>query len=123
MPVAPVIRTLCPWRSQSPPASAVIRPRSSPREPRQSMSSMQALPTLSLAALSSRVSRLPSRQSISRCTSMASRSSKASSAAALLVAWSARAWTMPSRRSPRSWSRVCSLSKSVLLGRQWWWRR
>jgi len=35
-PVAPVIRTLCPWRSQSPPAREVTRLRSSPREARQS---------------------------------------------------------------------------------------
>ena len=57
-PVAPVIRTLWPWRSQSPPASALISVRSRLRELRQSMSSMQALETLSLAALSRRVEAL-----------------------------------------------------------------
>jgi putative transposase len=62
------------WRTQSQPASEVMRWRSRLRESRQRMSSRQALATFSRAALSSRVSRLSSRQSISRCTSRLSRS-------------------------------------------------
>ena len=59
---------------------------------------MQAELTLSLAALSSRATRRSSRQAISRCTSSVSRSSKPSAAAAVLVACSSMARTMPSRR-------------------------
>src|SRR6218665_773734 len=70
------------------------------------MSSMLALLTLSLAALSRRVRRLSSRQAISRCTSRLRRCSKPSAAAALLVALSLSATTLPSRRSVFSWSRV-----------------
>jgi hypothetical protein len=78
LPVAPVMSKLRAWRSQSPPASAVISASSSARLARQLMSSMQAALTLSLAALSSRATRRSSRQATSRCTSSVSRSSKPS---------------------------------------------
>mmetsp|Transcript_6076 Transcript_6076/g.24370 ORF Transcript_6076/g.24370 Transcript_6076/m.24370 type:complete len:788 (+) Transcript_6076:480-2843(+) len=117
LPVAPVMSKLRAWRSQSPPASAVMRPRSSARVARQLMSSMQAALTLSLAALSSRCTRRSSRQATSRCTSSVSRSSKLRPAAAVLVACSSMARTMPSRRRLRSWSRVCSFNMEwVFLG-------
>ena len=80
---------------------------------------MQAALTLSLAALSSRATRRSSRQATSRCTSSVSRSSKLSPAAAVLVACSSMARTMPSRRRLRSWSRVCSFSIGRLF-LQWW---
>ena len=69
---------------------------------RQLMSSTQAELTLSLAALSSRATRRSSRQAISRCTSSVSRSSKASASAAVLVACSSTARTIPSRRRLRN---------------------
>jgi hypothetical protein len=54
--------------------------------------------------------RRSSRQATSRCTSSVSRSSKLRPAAAVLVACSSMARTMPSRRRLRSWSRVCSFN-------------
>jgi DNA-binding transcriptional ArsR family regulator len=51
-----------------------------------------------------------SRQAISLCTSNVSRSSRPSALAAVLVACSSMARTMPSRRRLFSWSRVCSFN-------------
>ena len=72
-----------------------------------------------------RCTRRSSRQAISLCTSMVSRSSKGSSCAAVLVACSSMARTMPSRRRARSWFKVCSLSMvlpcwvCLCVGAQW----